>query len=194
MKGKNWTALCISTCFAPAVALAHPGHGASFAAGVLHPLSGLDHLATMLAIGLWAAQLGTRLRRAVPASFMAVMLAGACVGLIGGSAGGFGMSDQIIAASLLLLGMLIAASARLPFSTCLLLAGGFAFFHGYAHGAEAPSQAAAAPYLAGMLITSATLHLVGLGLGRWLEQQGVATLTRWLGGAVAITGIALLAT
>ena len=38
-------------------ALAHVGHGstASFAAGVAHPLGGLDHMTVMVAVGLWAA-------------------------------------------------------------------------------------------------------------------------------------------
>ncbi len=187
----RWIALAMTATLAPAMALAHPGHGADsgFAAGALHPLAGLDHLATMLAIGLWAAQLGARLRWAVPASFMVLMLVGA--GLYGPAVG---IGGQVIAASLLLLGVLMATAARLPVTDCLLLAGVFAFFHGYAHGAEAPAQSAAGGYLLGMLLTTGCLHLVGLGLGRWLEQRGAAALTRWIGGAAALLGVALLAT
>jgi urease accessory protein len=191
MNTRRWISLGLTTTLAPTLALAHPGHGAGagFMAGALHPLGGLDHLATMIAIGLWAAQLGSRLRWAVPASFMLLMLVGACVGLYGPAVGAGG---HFIAASLLLLGVLMATAARLPITDCLLLAGGFAFFHGYAHGAEAPSQSAAVSYLVGMLLTTACLHLVGLGLGRWLEERGATTLTRWIGAAAAVLGVALL--
>jgi urease accessory protein len=159
-------------------------------AGAMHPLGGLDHLATMLAIGLWAAQLGARLRWALPACFMLLMLAGAGAGLSGLAVGGV---EQGIAASLLVLGLLIATAARLPAAACMLLAGTFAFFHGYAHGAEAPLQSAMGAYLAGMLLTTGCLHLAGLRLGSWLKQRGTTSMTRWIGGAAALLGVALLA-
>ena len=58
-------------------ALAHPGHGstASFAAGIAHPFGGLDHIAVMVAVGLWAALKGGRALWLWPAAFVGVMLA-----------------------------------------------------------------------------------------------------------------------
>jgi urease accessory protein len=118
------------------------------------------------------------------------MLIGACAGLSGLS---MGAAEQAIAASLLLLGLLISRRVQLPAAACVVLAGSFAFFHGYAHGAEAPLQSSVAAYVSGLLLTTAGLHIVGLAIGRWLERHGAATLTRWLGAALALSGIVLMA-
>ena len=192
MNTKHWMTAGLTALMLPALALAHPGHGATegFAAGALHPLAGVDHLATLFAIGLWAAQLGGRMRLAVPAAFMLLMLAGAAAGLHGPVVD---LAGQTMAASLLVLGVLMASAARLAAKDCLLLAALFAFFHGYAHGAEAPAQAGVAAYLAGMLLTTAAMHAAGVAVGAWLERRGGSALTRWTGGATALLGIALLA-
>ena len=43
-----------------------------FAAGLSHPFSGLDHILAMVAVGLWAAQLGGRALWLVPLTFVPV--------------------------------------------------------------------------------------------------------------------------
>jgi urease accessory protein len=63
----------------PSPALAHPGHGGSLLAGLAHPFSGADHLAAMVAVGLWAATRPARQALAAPVAFMAALAAGAAL-------------------------------------------------------------------------------------------------------------------
>ena len=160
----------------------HPG----FMAGLLHPFTGIDHLAAMLAVGVWSA-LAVRPVWMAPLAFVALLGAGALGGLAGVAVPGM---EPMIAASLLVTGLLIATRAQWPVWAAALVAGLFAFFHGAAHGMEL-SGVGVAQALAGMLIGSAALHLTGIGLGRWVFDQ-----RRWLsamaGGAVALLGSALL--
>jgi urease accessory protein len=62
--------------------LAYTGNGspASFAAGIAHPISGLDHMAAMIAVGLWAALKGHRALLIWPVSFVSMMLLGGLLG------------------------------------------------------------------------------------------------------------------
>ena len=160
----------------------HPG----FMAGLLHPFTGIDHLAAMLAVGVWSA-LAVRPVWVAPLAFVALLGAGALGGLAGVAVPGV---EPMIAASLLVTGLLIATRAQRPVWAAALVAGLFAFFHGAAHGMEL-SGVGVAQALAGMLIGSAALHLTGIGLGRRVFDQ-----RRWLsamaGGAVALLGSALL--
>ena len=160
----------------------HPG----FMAGLLHPFTGIDHLAAMLAVGVWSA-LAVRPVWVAPLAFVALLGAGALGGLAGVAVPGV---EAVVAASLLVTGLLSATRAQWPVGAAGLVAGLFAFFHGAAHGMEL-SGVGVAQALAGMLIGSAALHLTGIGLGRWVFDQ-----RRWLsamaGGAVALLGSALL--
>lgn len=160
----------------------HPG----FMAGLLHPFTGIDHLAAMLAVGVWSA-LAVRPVWVAPLAFVALLGAGALGGLAGVAVPGM---EPMIAASLLVTGLLIATRAQWPVWAAALVAGLFAFFHGAAHGMEL-SGVGVAQALAGMLIGSAALHLAGIGLGRRVFGPH-----RWLsamaGGAVALLGSALL--
>jgi urease accessory protein len=151
-----------------------------FSGGVLHPLGGLDHLLAMVAVGIWAAQLGGRARWAVPAAFMAALAAGAALG-----AGGltFGWMEQAIAASVLALGLLVISAARLPLTAGMALAAFFALFHGVAHGSEIPANASGLGYGSGFLVATAALHAAGVGLGmltarapQWVRQSAGASL------------------
>lgn len=113
--------------------------GGGLVEGFVHPFGGPDHLLAMLAVGLWAAQLGGRARRAVPAAFVAMMAAGGVLALGGVALPGV---EQGVAVSVLVLGLLIAAATRVPVPFGMLLVGVFALFHGHAHGGEMPGQAA----------------------------------------------------
>jgi len=61
----------------PAIALAHPGHSetSSFFAGSLHPLSGVDHLVGLIAVGVLAAKLGGRYLAPLTAAFLGLLVA-----------------------------------------------------------------------------------------------------------------------
>jgi urease accessory protein len=174
----------------PLLAQAHPGHDGheltwDFATGAAHPLSGWDHLLAMIAVGLWAAQLGGRSRWLVPAAFVGVMTVGAVLGHYGLALPGV---EQGIAASLLILGLLIAAAVRLPTAAGMAIVGLFALFHGVAHGAEMPATAGGLTYGAGFVAATVLLHAIGLGLGLALRNQ--PKIARIAGGAVALAGAA----
>jgi len=181
---------------APAVVLAHPGHpgalageaGASFYAGLLHPLTGLDHLCAMIVLGVWSA-MTTRRPWLAPLAFALTLLAGALLGLAGLP---LPAVEPMIAVSLLALGLLTATQARLPEAAGAVVAGLFALFHGHAHGAELPGDAVAAAYIGGFMAATVALHCVGIAGGLALRRMHV-WLARALGAGVALYGLALLA-
>jgi urease accessory protein len=166
------------------VALAHGGshEAAGFASGFSHPLTGLDHLAAMLAVGLWAAA-SLRRRAWLPViAFPVFMACGAVAGVLGAGMPGF---EAGIATSVLVMGLLVATQARLPAGVSIMLVGVFALFHGSAHGAEMPATAAPLLYGLGFLVSTAALHVAGFGLGRLVQRARSEWLLR---GAGVMTG------
>lgn len=162
----------------------------AFMQGLMHPLTGLDHLTAMVAVGLWSAQHTPRpSARALvaPLSFVACLLAGAVAGLAGLS---LPAVEPLIAASLLVLGLLLAARQGLGLGASALLVGGFAVFHGLAHGAELAGGSAALA-LAGMTLSTLALHAGGLALG-WASQRLHHALPRLAGLGLAGLGTTLL--
>jgi len=191
MKNKILGSVAAATLLLPALALAHTGidgthtHSALLQ-GLLHPLTGADHLAAMLALGVWSA-LAVRPVWLAPVAFVLMLAAGALAGFAGLAVP---MVEPMIAASLLVIGLLVLSRRGLPAVFAVALAGLFAFFHGAAHGGE---LAGLGQWLAlvGMLASTALLHVSGIALGRFVFAQH-----RWLstaaGGAVALLGSALL--
>lgn len=160
--------LILGLTFAPAVAFAHPGHdGSGFAAGLAHPLLGIDHLAAAAFTGAWAARRGGPARLAMPAAFLAAMIAGLLCAPLGIVAGG-GV-EGMIGVSVLLSGIGLACGSRLPATLCATLAGAFAFCHGLAHGAEQPAGTLAG-YGAGLFVTTATLLAAGVLLATGADR------------------------
>ncbi|TIT87944.1 MAG: HupE/UreJ family protein, partial [Mesorhizobium sp.] len=149
-------------------AYAHVGAGttSSFTAGFMHPLSGLDHMTVMIAVGLWAAMKGGRAVWAWPLAFVGVMLAGAAFGMLHVPVP---FVEPGILASVVALGLLVALAVDLPVSAGVAIIGLFALFHGHAHGTEVPENAGGLEYMAGFAVATALLHTVGiavaLGLG-----------------------------
>jgi urease accessory protein len=180
---------------ASSTAFAHPGHNVSgFAAGLMHPFSGLDHLLAMVAVGLWAAQ-GDSMKRGrskvwlLPATFMTMLAVGAGIAMQWQS---LPLVEPGIATSVLALGLLIALSLQLPASLSVAITGLFGLLHGYAHGLELPRSAAPVEYALGFLAATAALHLSGVTLGI-ATRQNYALLSRLLGGTIAVSGACLLA-
>ena len=172
---------------APAFAHLNPAEHGSMMAGLSHPLLGLDHILAMVAVGLWAAQLGGRATWAVPAAFVGTMMAG----FLGGMAGlSLLFVEPTILASVVVLGLLVAASVRLPVALSATLVGVFALFHGHAHSAELGSAGALA-FGAGFAVSTALLHAVGVGLGLSLGRH--QAVSRLLGVGTAVAGLALMA-
>lgn len=179
-------ALAAATAAASAHTGAAPHDHAGFVAGFLHPLTGADHLAAMLAVGLWSA-LAVRPAWAAPAAFVALLALGAGAGFAGLAVPAI---EPMIAASLLVIGLLVATRRQLPLAAAAGIAGAFAFFHGAAHGNELADGAQVAA-LAGMVLATAGLHGIGLALGRLLMTRH-AWLPRLSGLAVASFGALLL--
>jgi urease accessory protein len=184
------TALLAMTASA---AQAHTGHALDSAgAGALHPLTGVDHLLAMLGVGVWAAHIGASgERRAawlVPASFVVVMVLGAAVATSGAK---LPLAEAGIVGSVVLIGLLIAATPRLPLWAPMAVVALFAFCHGFAHGAEMPASSSALAYGAGFVAATIALHVAGIAIGLLSRRIGGAWGLRVLGGAVALSGLAL---
>jgi len=183
--------IALTLLAAPAAAFAHPGHlgGHGFMAGVAHPLSGLDHLLAMLAVGIWAAQTGGRALWAVPAAFVVVMAAGGVAGAYGLGLPGVELG---IAGSVVAFGLLIAASKRLPLGVGMALTAGFALFHGVAHGAELNPGDSLMLYGGGFLLATVGLHAAGAGLARLARNRWGTALVRIAGAGTAAVGAVLM--
>jgi urease accessory protein len=179
----------------PVAAQAHTGvhplvHVDSAGAGFVHPFSGLDHLLTMIAVGLWAASLGGRAIWAVPSTFVALMAVGAVFGMAGFALPAI---ETGIAVSVIVVGLLVAVAARVPVSLAALIVGVFAVFHGQAHGAEMPAMAAPVLYALGFIAATAFLHGVGLAGGLMREGSWSRFVPRLAGAVVAMVGVASVA-
>jgi urease accessory protein len=180
-----------AVAFAAAPAAAHTGHGLDgFSAGLAHPFSGVDHLLAMIAVAAWAAQQGGRAVWALPAAFVGVMALGGILGFSGIALSG---TESVIVASVLVLGAVVAAAAKLPLAIATPVVGAFALFHGLAHGAELPDSANAPAYAAGFLAATSLLHAAGIALALALQSAKSRLALRALGAAQVGAGL-LLAT
>jgi urease accessory protein len=186
--------LALAVLLLPMAASAHTGadggmhHG--FVTGFMHPLTGADHLAAMVAVGLWsalAARRGLDLLWA-PLAFAGMLLVGASMGLAGVQ---LPAVEPMIAASLLVLGLLVATRIHLPAAGAAAVVGVFAIFHGVAHGHELAGEQGAALTLAGMVGATVLLHLSGIAIG-WALRHANAWLPRVAGAAVVALGATLL--
>jgi len=169
---------------------AHSGHEhvSSFMSGLSHPLGGLDHLLAMLAIGLWAFSLGGRALWVVPAAFVLAMLAGGSLAVAGLNVP---FVEQGILLSVIVLGVLVLGAKRLPVLACMIIAGGFAMFHGAAHGSEMPINANGVQYALGFVLATDGLHTLGLGLGQLMTRFASPLMIRISGSMIAVAGIFL---
>lgn len=184
--------------FCATSAFAHPGHlpADGFLHGAEHPLTGIDHILAMFAVGLWASQLASlrqdkRALWMVPAAFVTMMAIGGAVGM--SHVVQLPLVEVGIGASVLILGVLIAAAVELPLLASAAIVACFAVFHGFAHGAEMPETLSGLSYGAGFITATIALHAAGIGAGL-LTQHGISPkLIRFSGIAIALAGIILLA-
>jgi urease accessory protein len=170
---------------------AHVQHGesASFFTGFQHPVSGLDHVLAMIAVGLWGAQLGAPSVWLLPVAFPMVMAMGGMLELLGVGLPGIEIG---IAASAILLGGAVMSEVRPPLAVAVVIVALFAIFHGYAHGAELPPGQNGLLYSMGFVVATGCLHAIGITIGvihRWLWGQ---KLLRVAGGAVALAGVVFM--
>jgi len=164
----------------PALAHEQAGVAGGLASGLLHPLTGGDHLIAMVAVGIWGAQLGAPAIWVLPITFPLVMAFGGVLGVLRVP---LPMPEVAVALSALVLGAAVAIRLRLPFAAAAVVVGLFAIFHGHAHGVELPSAANPLAYGVGFVVATGVLHLCGIAIG---------TLSRWPVGERLIQGLGVV--
>ena len=184
-------------CFLPSLILAalssseawaHTGHNTATGSmsGFAHPLSGLDHMLAMTAVGLWAGRLGRRALIGLPISFLVAMALGFWAALMGS---GIPLIELGITASVLALGLAVMLNLQPSLILAACACGLFGIFHGFAHGFEIVPAVSAVDYGVGFLLASALLLGCGLGLESTIRR--VPVMSRIFGGGVALAGAAL---
>jgi urease accessory protein len=155
----------------------------------MHPILGWDHVAAMVAVGLWGAFLGAPGIWLLPVVFPLVMAVGGAMGVAGVP---LPAVETGIAASAVVLGIMVALGARPPLWIAAIIVGAFAIFHGHAHGTELPVAADAVSYAVGFVIGTGLLHLAGIALGLTTRWEPGRIVVRATGGAIAVAGLAFL--
>jgi len=170
---------------------AHTGAGIAggFWSGVLHPITGWDHVIAMVAVGLWGAFLGRPAIWVLPVVFPLVMAFGGALGVLGVP---LPHVETGIALSAVVLGLMVATAARLPLVWAAAIVGIFAIFHGHAHGTELPGAANPFAYALGFVIATGCLHVLGIAFGTLTKWQEGQIAVRTGGMAIAVTGLAFL--
>lgn len=175
----------------PSAALAHTGEGVAggFMTGLMHPILGWDHVAAMVAVGLWGAFLGQPAIWVLPVAFPLIMAFGGMLGVLGIP---IPFVETGIAASSVVLGLLIAFAVRAPLAVALVVVGIFAIFHGHAHGTELPEAASPIAYSIGFVIGTGLLHLAGIIVGMLASMPAGAKVVRGGGVLVTLVGFGFL--
>ncbi len=169
----------------PAVAHEGGAAGGGLVTGFLHPILGWDHVAAMVAVGLWGAILGPPAIWVLPIAFPLVMAAGGALALGGVHvpAVEFG-----IALSALIVGLMVALAAKPPLAIAAAIVAAFAIFHGHAHGTEMPLAANPLAYAVGFVVATGLLHLAGIAIGMLTKAPNGALAVRAGGGVIAAAG------
>lgn len=173
----------------PLLAHTGKGHAAGFLTGLQHPWSGLDHVAAMVAVGIWGAQLGSPAIWVLPVAFPMLMAVGGVLGLLGVPLPGIEIG---IALSALFLGVMVLGERKPRLAIAVAVVGVFALFHGHAHGTELPAGQSALLYSMGFVIGTGTLHGVGISLGLAHRWPAGRVVLRVVGACIAIAGLVFL--
>ncbi len=182
-------AIALLTGTLPAL-VAHPGHGqAGFAAGLLHPLTGLDHLLAMVAVGMLAVRCGGRALWLVPLSFLASMLVGGFLAYAGLP---LPFGEWAIALSVLVFGTMIAIATRPGTAAACLIVAALALFHGHAHVAEMTSGLPLAAFCGGFLLSTALLHGMGIAIGALMTRNAPLPVLRLSGALIAAASVVVV--
>jgi urease accessory protein len=183
--------LILGLLLCPLTAFAHQrgGEVIGFASGFWHPISGIDHILAMVAVGMWGAQLGAPAIWVLPVVFPMVMAVGGTMGLMGFKLPGI---ELCIALSALALGIAVFGEARPKLWISAAIVGVFAIAHGHAHGTELPQGASGVLYSIGFVMATGLLHALGIGIGlvhRWMAGR---IALRVAGAVVAMGGVFFL--
>ena len=173
------------------LAYGHEGGGITggFVSGFYHPLLGWDHVAAMVAVGLWGAFLGNPAIWVLPVVFPLVMAFGGALGVMGIPIPSI---ETGIAVSAIFLGAMVAFAVRPPLWIAAVLVGLFAIFHGHAHGTELPGAANPLAYSAGFVISTGMLHLSGIAFGLLVRWPAGKIAVRTCGAIISLAGVGFL--
>ena len=173
-------------------AYAHEASGVAggFASGFMHPILGWDHVAAMVAVGLWGAFLGKPAIWILPVVFPLVMAFGGALGVAGIPLPGVEIG---IAISALVLGSMVLFAARPPLWLAAVVVGAFAIFHGHAHGTELPHAVSPLAYSLGFVLSTGMLHMCGIAFGLLARWKAGVLIVRAGGGVIALAGVLFLA-
>jgi urease accessory protein len=173
-------------------ALAHveSGEAGGLLSGLFHPVSGLDHVIAMVAVGLWGAQLGAPAIWVLPVAFPMMMALGGTLGLMGVPLPG---TEIGIALSAVVLGALILGEVKkMALPGAIAIVAFFAIFHGHAHGTELAPGENAFLYSLGFVVSTGTLHAIGIAVGLVHKWDWGKTALRGAGALVAAGGLYFL--
>jgi urease accessory protein len=175
----------------PLLVQAHLIGGNGFASGIIHPVLGFDHLLAMVAVGIISIQLGGRALLAIPSAFVLFLVIGGLVAIVGLP---FPAVELGISLSVLVLGVFIALSGKIPTPYSLACVALFALFHGHAHGTEMPLIANPILYATGFVVSTAVLHISGIAIGHYAAKTELTSrFLRYAGVGMGLIGIMLLA-
>ena len=177
--------ILILTSLSPALAHWSDTSEHGFIMGMTHPMSGLDHVLAMVTIGLWAGLVGGSARWVWPLTFVVIAGLSALFGLAGYQISNL---EPVIALTVIGLGTFVTFRLKLPLVTGMVLSGGAAFVHGYAHGLEMAATQNVTGFLVGFLLATSMLHAIGIMLSRQLN----GSIDRVLGGMIALCGTFIL--
>ena len=193
MKPRHFSSLAVAAlliAFATS-ASAHESTGLAggFISGFLHPIFGWDHVAAMVAVGLWGAFLGNPAIWILPIVFPLVMAFGGALGVIGVPVPAV---ETGIAASAVVLGAMVAFAVRPPIWVAAVIVAAFAIFHGHAHGTELPNAASPLTYSIGFVLSTGLLHLSGIAFGLLVRWPAGKIAVQAGGGLIALAGVGFL--
>jgi len=183
--------MIVSLVLLPRTAYAHVEQGAAagFVSGFGHPLSGWDHIMAMVAVGMWGAQLGPPALWLLPVTFPMMMAVGGFLGLVGAP---LPLVELGIAASAIVLGLMVALEAKPVLSVAMAIVAVFAIFHGHAHGSELAPGTSALAYSIGFVVATGMLHGTGILIGLVHAWPAGQRALRGAGAVVALAGVLFL--
>lgn len=189
IKGRLLLSLAAFALALPAQAHEGGNIAGGFASGFTHPLFGWDHVAAMVAVGLWGAFLRAPAIWVLPVVFPLVMAVGGALGVAGVP---LPFVELGIACSAIVLGLMVALAVRPPLWVAAVVVGAFAIFHGHAHGTELPSAASPLAFSIGFVLATGLLHLAGIVFGLLVRWPAGRVCVRGGGAAIALAGAVFL--
>ena len=181
--------LVIVLVLLPALAMAHAGDHSllDWKAGFLHPLTGLDHLLALLAVGVWLAQSETRKQPAYIGGF-AIVLA---LAIMAGAQFTYVTFEMGVIGTLVVLGALVACAVRgsLVLRTTVVIA--TAAIHGFVHGTELPAIDGTVSFAVSLVLGSIAVVGSAALIGRPIQLFAKGLVARAVGILLMLYGLAM---